>query len=322
MSAASPSSGQDKLQPAGRQSIEDLRPVLQCPVCRSKLEEAQACGGCGTRFLEAGGYPVLIDFADSIFTPGDYRSEAGPWVPVTKGSRIGNFLGRLTYGSSPLTDRKIDRFIELLEGRPSARVLVVGGATVGSGASRLYDGGVSFVGVDVFPSPHIALICDAHSLPFASESFDGVVIQAVLEHVVEPVRVVDEIHRVLTTDGLVYAETPFMQQVHAEAYDFTRYTASGHRWLFRRFEEVDAGTLLGPGLALLWSIAYFVRALGLGDRVAGIVTAPFFWLRLLDRLVKPGPGMDAASGFYFLGRKSSSSMKPSELPAYYDRCRS
>ena len=34
-------------------------------------------------------------------------------------------------------------------------------------------------------------------------SFDGVMIQAVLEHVLEPTRVVAEIHRVLKPDGLL-----------------------------------------------------------------------------------------------------------------------
>ncbi len=41
------------------------------------------------------------------------------------------------------------------------------------------------------------LICDAHDIPFADRSFDGVIVQAVLEHVVDPFRCCEEIHRVL-----------------------------------------------------------------------------------------------------------------------------
>ena len=37
--------------------------------------------------------------------------------------------------------------------------------------------------------------------------------------------------------GIVYAETPFMQQVHEGAYDFTRYTVLGHRYLFKKFKQ-------------------------------------------------------------------------------------
>ncbi len=49
-----------------------------------------------------------------------------------------------------------------------------------------------------------------------------------------------EIHRVLKDDGIVYADTPFMQQVHEGAYDFTRFTLSGHRWLFKNFALLDS----------------------------------------------------------------------------------
>jgi len=56
-------------------------------------------------------------------------------------------------------------------------------------------------------------------------------VQAGLEHVRDLWQVVAEIHRVLKDDGLVYAETPFMQQVHEGPYDFTRFTESGHRYL-------------------------------------------------------------------------------------------
>ena len=83
----------------------------------------------------------------------------------------------------------------------------------------------------------------------ADDSCDAVVVQAVLEHVLDPQVVVDEINRVLKPGGLVYAETPFMQQVHAGRYDFSRYSDAGHRWLFRQFEEVDRGlsAALGDG---------------------------------------------------------------------------
>ena len=46
-------------------------------------------------------------------------------------------------------------------------------------------------------------ICDAHDIPFENKFFDGVIIQAVLEHVVDPYRCVEKIHRVLKVKGLV-----------------------------------------------------------------------------------------------------------------------
>ena len=54
----------------------------------------------------------------------------------------------------------------------------------------------------------------------------------------DPNKVAAEIFRVLSSDGIVYAETPFLQESHEEPYDFTRFTELGHRWLFRNFKEI------------------------------------------------------------------------------------
>ena len=97
--------------------------------------------------------------------------------------------------------------------------------------------------IDIYASPTVDLICDAHYLPLEGEYYDAVWIQAVLEHVVQPELVVHEIHRVLKPDGIVYAETPFMQQVNEGAYDFTRYTVLGHRYLFKKFSLIDRGAM-------------------------------------------------------------------------------
>src|SRR3989344_3137619 len=47
---------------------------------------------------------------------------------------------------------------------------------------------------------------DAHKLPFRDESFDGVICSEVLEHVVEPERVLREIKRVLKPEGIAVVE--------------------------------------------------------------------------------------------------------------------
>ena len=181
----------------------------------------------------------------------------------------------------------------------------------------MYRGAVEVIGTDVYASPNIDVICDGHSLPFTTGSFDGVLIQAVLEHVLSPEAVVHEIHRVLKSDGIVYAETPFMQQVHEEAYDFTRFTLAGHRWLFRNFSEIEAGLVLGPGIGLLWSILYYVKAMTGSSKAAVLLTAPFFWVRILERRASKRGAEDAASGLYFLGRRTEVAMKPNEMPDYY-----
>ena len=201
-----------------------------------------------------------------------------------------------------------------------ARLLVIGGGAVGSGVQAMYDDPeVQVIGTDIYHSPHVTLIADGHRLPFADQSVDGVWIQAVLEHVLDPQQVVAEIHRVLRPDGLVFADTPFMQQVHEGAYDFTRFTLSGHRWLFRHFALIDAGTSGGAGLATLWSVRYLARAMTGSGPLGTLVQLAFFWLRFLDRWAGPRDTADAASAVYFYGRKSPAPISPKDIVAFYER---
>jgi SAM-dependent methyltransferase len=200
-------------------------------------------------------------------------------------------------------------------------VLSIGGGDGGSGASALSDSSLDIVISDVALGASTHLAADAHQLPFDDGCFDGVVAQAVLEHVLDPWVCVEEIHRVLKPNGLVYAETPFMQQVHMGRYDFTRFTALGHRRLFRRFEQIDAGVAVGPGSALGWSLAYFLASFAPDVRSRRLLSAAgrvlFFWLRWFDRVLKTDAAMDAAAGFYFLGRRSDSTLSDRDLIAQY-----
>ena len=152
-----------------------------------------------------GAQPVLIDFAASIFERRIYDAENGSVLHRDVSRRsIGSRLHRLTFGGNPVAVSNSTKFIDLLK-QESRRpvVLVVGGGTIGSGAEELYrDDSIELVGTDVYASPHTVLVADAHKLPFDDGVFDGVWVQAVLEHVLEPAAVVAELHRVLRPDGI------------------------------------------------------------------------------------------------------------------------
>jgi hypothetical protein len=115
----------------------------------------------------------------------------------------------------------------------------------------------------------------------------------------------------------VYADTPFLQHVHEGPYDFTRFTDSGHRYLFRRFERIDSGAVAGAGTALRWSVDYFVRALTRSVPLGRIVALCFFWLSILDRVLDPRHSVDAASSVFFLGRKTERSISGADIIDYY-----
>ena len=111
----------------------------------------------------------------------------------------------------------------LLKNNDNPKVLVIGGGIAGSGFEHLLDERIFIVETDVSFGPKTKVIADAHCLPFKDKTFDGVIVQAVLEHVLDPKICVNEIARVIKDNGYVYAETPFMQQVHMALYDFTRF---------------------------------------------------------------------------------------------------
>lgn len=207
----------------------------------------------------------------------------------------------------------------LLKRSTSPRVLVIGGSILGQCMESLMNTAtLDLVESDVSFGPRTMLICDAHNIPFEDESFDGVIAQAVLEHVVDPFRCCEEIHRVLKDQGVVYAETPFMQQVHGGRYDFTRFTHLGHRRLFRNFDEIDSGALSGPGMALAWSYQYFLLSFTT-SRTLRILIIIFtsltsFFLKYFDYYLINKPGaLDAASGIYFIGTKTKHVLSDQDL---------
>jgi uncharacterized protein YbaR (Trm112 family)/SAM-dependent methyltransferase len=299
---------------------ESVHKLVCCPICRSKLSwldnQLQCTSNtCGTIFPIVNGIPILLNEHSSVFSIDDFVNQRRTILSrfgVSQSGSIWRFIREYSpkIGKNLKAEKNYANFARLLkESRGTSRVLVIGGGTEGEGICELIsDPAIELVETDVSFGPRTMLVCDAHDIPFDDESFDGVIAQAVLEHVVDPWRCVQEMHRVTGRNGLVYAETPFMQQVHMGRYDFTRFTHLGHRRLFRRFEEVDSGPVSGPGMALAWSYYYFLLSF-CHSRFSRALVRRFarftsFWLCYLDYYLIDRPGTyDAASGFFFVGRK-------------------
>ena len=217
------------------------------------------------------------------------------------------------------SSRNLRRFRELLGEGESPLILVVGAGEMGKGMRPIAeDPDLTVISTDVYMSPSVNIIADAHSLPFPDVTFDGVICQVVLEHVLDPVQCVAEIRRVLKPRGLVYAETPFMQHVHGGPFDFTRFTAGGHRRLFRWFKQIDAGINAGPGSMLAWSIIWFIGSFSRSRAWWFLRKTVFplfvFWLKYFDYLLVRWPqASDGASEFYFLGVKAEAPVPDREI---------
>jgi len=209
---------------------------------------------------------------------------------------------------------------ELLKKNDHPLLLIIGGGAIGSGSELLYDNKIiKTLSLDVYGSDNVDIISDAHQLPLSDESVDGVWIQAVLEHVLDPVVVASQIYRVLKPDGLVYADTPFLQNVHEGPYDFTRYTESGHRWLFKQFSRINSGITKGPGTVLLWSLTACVHSVFRNKFIARMFRILFFWIRFIDYACGSRQSLDSASGFFILGRKSETPMSCKDIIPYYKK---
>lgn len=303
--------------------------ALTCPTCRSPIERvddewrcsAAGCPSSGQPFPVAAGVPAFVDFERSVLSREALASSDAASL-VARAEQPG-LVKRMVHPSNTEAPRIAARLADLVladatGGGRRPRVLVIGGGTVGDGLDALYDDDrIDLVAFDVYASAHTQFVADGHQIPLADGSVDGVIIQAVLEHVLEPVVVVAEIARALRVGGVVYADTPFMQQVHEGAYDFTRFTESGQRYLFRDFEEVESGMVAGAGTSLRWSINYFVRALTRSVAMGRIAGLLFFWLSHLDRFLDPKHSTDGANSVYFLGRKGDRVMTPHEAVGRY-----
>ena len=298
-----------------------------CPLCKSKLFKAESVMVCSNTecshskdsysFKISKGLPILIssDFTDTLFESNQIKS----YIP-RKSSFLTFIRNKIISRPSKVSKENCKNFIEeifLLNENP--KILIIGSGEKGSGTDELWQHEkIAIHGTDVYKTSYVDFISDSHYLPLEDNYYDGVWIQAVLEHVVEPIKVVNEIYRVMKLGGIVYAETPFMQQVHEGSHDFTRFTVLGHRYLFKKFELIKLGGNQGPEVVLTWSIRFFFLSIFrniLISRIFGfifsLILSPFKFIISKESLFF-GP-----SGVFFLGKKSENAISHKDLIELY-----
>jgi len=302
---------------------------LRCPRCASSLRNPGLHPSCSDTTCEysATGFPlfdaqpVLIDFANSIFDREMYCSGHGSALrrDVT-GRSLGSRVHQFVLGENAVAASNCARFIELLkQGARRPIVLVIGGGTVGLGANELYcTDSIELVGTDVYASPYTALVTDAHKLPLktgCSTAFGS-----------RPCsNTCWSLQPSLTRFTGCFGAAGWFTPKHRSCSRCTsgpmisralrRAAIAGCSRDFRNKRRTDRRR----GVALVWSIRYFCRALGAGDKLSLLIALPFFWIRFLDRFARGRATADAASGFFFLGRRSDRVIDPHSMTNYYDR---
>lgn len=298
--------------------------LFACPVHKKALVSGLFCPSCNKEYPSVNGIPILINDSSSVFLTSDYLGKQAYGGASSYAGSLDTRTGlrqlyrRVMHSLSEGTPKKefdVNKALEIILSRlPGAEILVIG-----SGDTSIY-GNVTYT--DVAFGANVQCIADAHDLPFLDKSFDVCIAVAVLEHVVDPFRCVDEMKRILRPGGYVYSETPFMQPVHMGAYDFTRFTHLGHRRLFRHFEEIRSGIAVGPGTSAGQLLRYALASLSDQPNIRRwlrlfglLITYPFRWLDYLSHSNRSA--YDSASGFYFFGTLRQKPISDRELLGFF-----
>jgi SAM-dependent methyltransferase len=111
-----------------------------------------------------------------------------------------------------------------------------------------------YVNLDWSTKPDI--FADVANLPVVSESIDVILCTEVLEHLENPPACIQGIYRILKSGCTGFFSVPFMYPVHADPFDFHRFSADGLRQLLCSFQSVtiiSMGGYLGT-VAMLMEI--------------------------------------------------------------------
>lgn len=284
---------------------------IRCPTCLSetRLKYAHskniACKKCGVKYRVANGIPVLLSKESEVKIKKQLHSKFGNKMRVEYKDQTTFFgavkkLFRVPDLSYDLVDRKKLHGIVTHDENPKFIILNIGGGP------RREDGNVLNLNIGLFPN--VEVVADAHNLPFKSNSLDGIMIIAALEHVESPREVVAEAYRVLKKNGYIYAETPFLQHFHGYPNHFQNFTLIGHDMLFKKFKKVESGPTTGPfssvGILILNLFEDLIENKYLRKITMIFVAGLFYPFKFLDSLTKKNKNIyKLTNGNYYLGQK-------------------
>lgn len=224
MTTSAPDRAHQRLDTAFERDLDHL---LRCPLCIGPLDRSGdkvACPRCSESF-------AVID----------EQFDLRPNAPIRR-------TATFTVGAPPMTDAKIlvddlgqGRGIDVSAEAIAAADLAFGNRLstslashlevrsgdlvldLGCGAGQLGDllapHGIRTIGVDAFGDAPV--LVDGHVLPFADETFDGIVTLAVLEHVRCPHRFMQEAARVLRPGKTIIGSSAFLEVFHMESHFHT-----------------------------------------------------------------------------------------------------
>lgn len=221
-----------------------------CVECYGPLDPELNCGQCGAKYERAPtGAPVLMTPEDrERFEVLLNRDEGAQMQAEYSRRRTRSWVWlRMLYPPEPVYVNPSAPPLPVP--RPGVNVWIGGGGLELPG----------FVNVDVAPVSGVDVVANAARLPFPPSSCDSIACLALLEHVPDPERVVEEMHRVLKPGGEVQVVVPFCHPYHAYPADYSRFSKERLVNLFSNFKNVEIGIRTGPTTTMLTFLIYYLK---------------------------------------------------------------
>lgn len=210
---------------------------------------------------------------------------------------------------------------ELISSLPASHVVL----DLGAGSRNVDDDRI--VRFDVFRTPFVDVLGDAHRLPFGDGSIDLVCAIAVFEHLKDPFLAAREIVRVLKPGGHVLVDCNFVFPFHGYPAVYFNASAEGMKELFRdlRVLLTMAAPWQMPSFALEALVAQYLRffrpeSAVEHDFAEALKSLDRFPVRAFDRRFRPDDALRIAAGTTLLGMKEPAGRNaviPGELLAFH-----
>jgi len=278
-------------RPRHRRRLEELLPLLRCPVTGQKLE--------------------LVSESHLMTVDGSRQWPIVDWHPIFFGSAAET----RRFADSHLSNSVPPQALNMIK---NVRGPVL---NISAGGTRTYLPHCIELETAIFRNTDI--VGDGHVLPFADGVFEVVLAINAFEHYREPDRVASEILRVLKPGGKVFIHTAFLQPLHEPPWHFFNCTKFGLLKWFDRFEveKLSVSENFNPIYGLAWQAHELLNVLcdEKGSAAAKrfgalpLKTIASFWnqpecrddARWSDlRQLSQSAQERLAAGFEFVGRKA------------------
>lgn len=153
---------------------------------------------------------------------------------------------------------------------------------------------VEYQVMDPVPDYKPDIVGDIHNIPLTDESIQAIFCLAVLEHVEDPIRAMQEMYRVLTPGGKALIYVPFLYYYHAHPgyyKDYWRFTYDSLEMLAKPFSSHEVVPVRLP-------IETLIRLTPFGQ-----FSFPIWWARKIDTAFYAKKGSRQVGGYYVFLKK-------------------